>query len=59
VHNLGAKVLATFGAVGIILGTLAAAGARLVPARKARLERSAGLLIVAGVVFLGLAFPMV
>ncbi|HYB10761.1 MAG TPA: hypothetical protein VEJ16_13920 [Alphaproteobacteria bacterium] len=52
-------MLATFGAVGIILGTLAAAGARLVPARKARLERSAGLLIVAGVVFLGLAFPMV
>jgi len=52
-------VFIILGAGGIILGSAFATCARKFPAYRIELEQYGGGLLIAGVAFLGLAFPMI
>jgi hypothetical protein len=56
---VGSTVFIIIGAGGIILGSAFAASAGKFPAYKAKLEQYAGGLLIGGIAFLGLAFPMI
>jgi hypothetical protein len=55
----GTAVFIILGAVGIILGSAFAMSAGKFPAYRSELEQCGGGLLIAGVAFLGLAFPMI
>jgi hypothetical protein len=52
-------VFIILGAVGIMLGSAFAMSAGKFPAYQSELEQCGGGLLIAGVAFLGLAFPMI